>query len=775
MVARVSLLLLCGWMNFAILDPPATGRNEVRENGPPEARREALRKASRYFLHTGIEPAPLLDPLRPRTAEDQRKLDALTWFCLGRRYTLERRWHEALQAYQKALDYDPDQPFIYEEIIRLCRILQRQKDLQNYLRKAIEVDPQNHHFLSQLALQVAEDGDLESAEKLLERALQSPRLPPRSFDWVRLSLMYGNVLERAGKLRQAVAPYRTVLEALARPRDYGLYEDLRGRELLQNSLGLYEELGRFFMRAKEYDLALEAFRRAQAAAGPRGARFYLDLAEVYLEKGQQEEALAHLERYIKEQVPQGSRAYELLARVLEKLGRQNELLPRLEAAAARDPANAELRYFLAQQYEKEGLLDKAQELYQELMEKAPDSRVFGALARLYRRSGRTGEALQLLERCVQRLFEQRDATAWPVVQEQSRQLAQDKASYEATVTLVEKRLEENPQAVSFFLKYFLARTAAEAKDYQRAARLYRLCRDERPQLELLVVELHEVLMRARRYQEAAENLRWALREGPWARTAHPMAYAEVARALLLANRWEEALTEAQRTVELMPDRAVGYVLLSRIRTQQGQYEAALKVLKEAQSRVEGKPEEERRLLYELSHVYYEQGDLARSEDVLQQILRRWPEEARAYNDLGYIWADHGKNLDEAERLIRRALELYETNRDPEDPSQNAAFLDSLGWVLYKKGNYQEARKYLEEAVAAPEGDDGVIWDHLGDVYERLGMREKAREAWRRALKLLQEEVLSRRERSRIQEIQQKLGEEPASGGAELRPAQDDSP
>src|SRR5205814_2307409 len=103
-------------------------------------------------------------------------------------------------------------------------------------------------------------------------------------------------------------------------------------------------------------------------------------------------------------------------------------------------------------------------------------------------------------------------------------------------------------------------------------------------------------------------------------------------------------------------------------------------------------------------------------------------------------AEQNRNLDEAERLIRRAIELDRRARSAGDSddfeeeqiteNDNAAYLDSLAWVLFRKGKLGEARQWLEKALALPDGKhDATVWDHFGDVCYRLKDVAKAREAW----------------------------------------------
>jgi len=100
------------------------------------------------------------------------------------------------------------------------------------------------------------------------------------------------------------------------------------------------------------------------------------------------------------------------------------------------------------------------------------------------------------------------------------------------------------------------------------------------------------------------------------------------------------------------------------------------------------------------------------------------------NDLGYSLADAGRRLVEAERMIR-----YAVARNPD----NGAYLDSLGWVLYKKGRCEQAKGWLEKAVNLDTGQDPVVFDHLGDVNWRLGLPDDAIRRWKEAVDLIQKE------------------------------------
>lgn len=119
------------------------------------------------------------------------------------------------------------------------------------------------------------------------------------------------------------------------------------------------------------------------------------------------------------------------------------------------------------------------------------------------------------------------------------------------------------------------------------------------------------------------------------------------------------------------------------------------------------------------------GDYPKSVEVFRRLLKRDPGHAPSLNYLGYMFAERGENLAEAEMLIDGALKA-----EPDNPF----FIDSMGWVYFMTGRFQQAEKELARAVALmPE--DATLRDHLGDAYRALGKHDKALEQWRRALEL----------------------------------------
>ena len=125
----------------------------------------------------------------------------------------------------------------------------------------------------------------------------------------------------------------------------------------------------------------------------------------------------------------------------------------------------------------------------------------------------------------------------------------------------------------------------------------------------------------------------------------------------------------------------------------------------------------------ISYEQLEQDQLA--EDRFKTALTKNPNDPFTLNYLGYWWADDGRNLEEAIKLIEQAVRLR---------PRSGYFVDSLGWVHYKLGNYDLAVAFLEKATIL-EPMDAVITGHLGDAYWEAGRYAEARFKWQYALKI----------------------------------------
>jgi len=130
-------------------------------------------------------------------------------------------------------------------------------------------------------------------------------------------------------------------------------------------------------------------------------------------------------------------------------------------------------------------------------------------------------------------------------------------------------------------------------------------------------------------------------------------------------------------------------------------------------------------LFNLGAAYERTGRYDEAEMEFRKLIRLSPNHDGALNYLGFMFADRGVKLKEAESLIKRALKIR--------PNMGA-YLDSYAWVMYKMGKFKKALEYQERAIKS-ESNEAELFDHLGDIYAALNDSVKAKESWRRALEL----------------------------------------
>ncbi|WP_198666836.1 tetratricopeptide repeat protein [Taibaiella helva] len=131
------------------------------------------------------------------------------------------------------------------------------------------------------------------------------------------------------------------------------------------------------------------------------------------------------------------------------------------------------------------------------------------------------------------------------------------------------------------------------------------------------------------------------------------------------------------------------------------------------------------VLISLGDVYNTEGRFSASDSCYRSALKLQPNNAMALNNFSYYLSVRGENLDEAEKMSAKSLKLR-----PDE----STFLDTYGWILYRKGKYTEAKTYIQRAIELNKDNaDPTLWEHLGDIEYKLGNIDSALEYWNTAL------------------------------------------
>ncbi|XXF80633.1 tetratricopeptide repeat protein [Myxococcaceae bacterium GXIMD 01537] len=466
------------------------------------------------------------------------------------------------------------------------------------------------------------------------------------------------------------------------------------------------------------------------------------LGRVLLEAGRPARAAVHLRRAVALR-PHEPEAYLVLAQLHLEARQPDEAVRWVEALGAAVPGEATGYQRLGLALAERGDAARAERLLVRATERDPgDLEVWTVLARLYEASGRAAEAEKALSRALERDPDNREVLL------SAGRVALGRGAVPAARAYFDRllSLSEDPElTVKVAFAFLAAREPTSAVEVLDGARRARAAE---PRLAWYAGLVHE---RLRRYSDAAA----AYAEVPEASELFSDARVRRAGALSQAGDHGRALALYAAALQSAPGDVALQVLHARALERSGalaRAEAALKAAlareasaplyealavfyqrqgraKDALALLRGAVERGPRdtaLLYALGAAYERQGDDARSLAQMRAVLEMEPEHAAAMNFIGYVLARQGKALDEAERLVQRALELH---------PDTGAFLDSLGWVYFQRGELHRAVLTLERAAAlSPE--EPVILEHLGDAYRAVTRHEEAAGAWRRALEAL---------------------------------------
>lgn len=716
------------------------------------------------------KPAPLeLDgdflpfvPKQPRTVAEQDRIEAAALFAAGRRYEHEQKFVKALKMYQRALRYDPDSLPILRQIVPLCFNVGRNAEGMRYALKIVQLDPSDLMLVRRMGAHLIDRGDLEGALGLFEKAMQSSEVKQDSPVYVILQAQMADLYYLQKEYKKAADSFEVVMKAVAKPADFGLTD--RQKELLTGEgAQLFERAGTAYLHAGKTKEAIAAFQKAHEASPNKGVHAF-HMAQVYLQSDEPAKALAELQEYFQHQLQsKGVEPYELLAKILEELKKDDELIGRLEKHYASDKKNVALRYYLARQYLEAKQFDKAKEHLVELLEESPKPEGYEGLVQIYKQTQSYASLLEILGKSVEKSEDGR------LVHSLIERLGPEGEAISKDSELVQKLLEagrelkqKDADQLTYGMRVALGLLAVEVNKVDEGAEFFRLALETQPDDPLGVYqEWGLALLVGEHYEQAAGVFQEAV-DKKLAPQGDPTLLYHIAGALEMAGKTDKALAAAREALQIRDTVPLLYSRIAWIYYHAKRYDEAIKAYDELIEKFDGTEDSKRARLI-LSSIYVIKKNMPKAEELLEEVLDQYPDDPGANNDLGYLWADQGKFLKRALRMIEIAIES-----EPD----NQAYQDSMGWVLFKLGRYEDALKWLKKA-AAEEDPDGVILDHLGDCYFRLGEQKKAEDCWQRALESMEKEDSP--EKERLEQIKKKLKLHQGADSGRSQPADPDAP
>ena len=506
----------------------------------------------------------------------------------------------------------------------------------------------------------------------------------------------------------------------------------------RNSQAMHHFLvGQLSIGEEDFQGALNNFERAEQLTDEPEALINSKLADLYLRFGELEKAEAAAKKAMV-QSPSEPYVRMLYAGVLEALGREAEAEPIYRALVIEFPTKVDGYLLLSNLYVKEKNYDRAVEVLASLVKNQPQEpaghfylgRIYEhqgkyekaeaeyrwvfehdptlsngstELLRVLVRQGKTAKVKQVCERIIS--------------QDPNNSLARKVLSYIMIgesklddalkhLTALES-LEEDPSETRFKV----ALIQIEKQNYREAIRELSLVLAKNPKHAEARYYLASLYAGSGKRKEAVDELSEIDNESPMYVKARTFA----AFILRQDDELDEALEAVDDAITVEP-KNLNLVLYSvLILRDQGDYSGAEKRLRGA---MEDHANDER-VRFNLAVVLHERGKKQESVKEMEQIAEANPKNADALNFIAYAYAEQGRDLERAEQLVTAALELK-----PAD----GYYLDTLGFVQFKRGNIKQAEETLSRAVVAT-GQDPVIIGHYVDVLV-------AQEKWEQAAGIL---------------------------------------
>jgi tetratricopeptide (TPR) repeat protein len=574
----------------------------------------------------------------------------------------------------------------------------------------------------------------EAAAELLERAIERDPAPDLLLEGARVEALLGRLDQAAALVDRALEARPGWSEALVERGDVTLAR-----------VGSAEDARKYVPDA------LEAYRAA-IEANPASVDATRAFAELSAQAGHLDEAIQSLESLAAQRSLPSSLSL-LLARLYLRRDRAPDAQPLLEALVRRAPSGAEAVDLLAGLYEAQERYDEAIALYGPLIESAGENAgLYRKIGLLQLEAGRVGEAVAALEKADHL----------------------DPADPEILLLLVQAYDgADNLEAALAVCNRLLALKPDSLEARFQHARLLRRQGDPAARREF-----EDLILHAGDTKESGERaaalltMAWAqvgliaLGEHDWPAAENAMEEAVhrahdprpdllrlLARAHLEAGHPAEAEKVAVESSARFPDDLELRTFVGEVRLAEGdevgaracfrqiidaeggtlesylsvsdaymrrkRYTDADAILKEALRR----RGEDDRLLFARGAALERLGHADQAERVLGRAVELNPKNAMALNYLGYMLADSGRRLDDSIAYVNRALAL-----EPDNP----AYLDSLGWALFKLARYAPAEEKLRAALRY-DGTDPAIREHLGDLLIATGRVEEAVREWQTAL------------------------------------------
>lgn len=601
------------------------------------------------------------------------------------------RVQEAISLYERVIE---ERRGFITTYLFLGQLYEKLRQFDNAIatyERALVIDPRSEKLRVRYENALLRKHGEENRTAVLERYAQLASKYPHSSGIQRL---YAERLLSERDFARAVEQFRRVVEV-----DPENLESLIALSQLLIQQRQYEEARKYLEHAVEID--------------PARVDAYASLAETYVAEGEKEKAVEVYRKALRLN-PDSEKLLLALGELLSRTGDPQQAIQTLLDTTSATATRPEFLAVIGQAYERARDFEKALEYYQRAHEKAPNT--LAVIAKLFTtnlRLGRLEDADALLTRIVEEGMLPKDDLYALVGEAYLTEGYPEKATES-----YQKAFQANPDSLKLLVRLVELNNLRD--EHQANFRLLEQVTGSLAGTDEIQELRAQTFLDMKKYDEALEIYRKL-------QQAHPSSDAWVetlADAYIAAKKYDEALALVRRNENLLGKQRANQ-LRGIIQYKARRFAQAEKTFRALLTGGAESLAESSSYHYYLGSIYLDQQKYDKAEEAFRKAIELDPTNDSALNALGYMLADRNIKLTEARDLIEKALSLR-----PNGPH----ILDSMGWVLYRMGRYEEALDYIQRSHRMM-GDDAEILEHLGDVYMKLGQGDKAQEMYRRAYKL----------------------------------------
>ncbi len=484
-------------------------------------------------------------------------------------------------------------------------------------------------------------------------------------------------------------------------------EHYRALAISQQNPAIAERAVRIAVYGQDLEAAIEAAQR-WVELEPERIEAHQVIAAIYIRQSKADEAFGYIDGLIEVSELDDAQIFPPLLGILAREKSIDTVLAVSERIASKYSDRAHAQFLHGMLSAQNGMPEEALKYLDRSLALEEIEGVYAARARVLLRLGRSGEAVVSLRKAVE------SNPADQSLRMTYARLLVDIKEYDLARAEFEKLHEASPDDAELLYTLGLLSLESQRLDDAEKYMMMLMRMDEREgETQYYLGRIYE---NRKQYDQAID----------WYEQVHVGDYRfdarlRIADMLGLAGKTDEAIQH----LDAMLKGSQSDGSLVRIYVAKGEllriarrYEEAMTVFNTAIGIVPGNTD----LLYARALVAERLGRIDQLEQDLKIILKTEPDNAHALNALGFTLADQTKRYDEAYIYLKRAIEIM-----PEDP----AIIDSLGWVQYRLGNYDEAIRLLRTALSR--FDDAEIAAHLGEVLWVKGNQKEARGIWQKAL------------------------------------------